>query len=276
MATVAIYELEGNGGARITCPLMMHGAQACGDKVTYLRASTYRSPECDIAVLWGYVESCQKIINDYVATGRKAVYLDMAYWQRRESYKVCVNARHPNAYFQKVKHGPQRRLQLGVVPRPFAKQGELILLAGMGAKSAWAEHQEPVESWERATVNELRALTDRKIVYRPKPSWAGASSIKGTRFSPPSEALEPLLAASWAVVTHHSNVAIDGLVSGVPAFVWYGAAVPMGLQDLAKIETPLYPDREQWLNDLAYCQWSKEELRNGSCWRHLKMEGLIP
>jgi hypothetical protein len=151
----------------------------------------------------------------------------------------------------------------------------------MGAKSAWAEQEEPVESWERTVVETLRAQSDRKIIYRPKPSWTEAKPIPGTTFSPRAQPLIELLGKQChAVVTHHSNVAVDGLVSGVPAFIKLGAAAPMSLStsNLAMIEYPYYPldrYREQWLNDLAYCQWSLKEMSNGACWSHLKEEGLV-
>jgi hypothetical protein len=29
------------------------------------------------------------------------------------------------------------------------------------------------------------------------------------------------------------------------------------------------PPREQWLNDLAYTQWTLEELKSGEAWKHL-------
>ena len=84
------------------------------------------------------------------------------------------------------------------------------------------------------------------------------------------------LKGAWAVVTHHSNVAVDGLLQGIPAFCWQGVAAPLSSQDLTKIETPVYPDgREQWTADIAWCQWSIAEMKAGLPWLHLKSEGLI-
>ena len=98
-----------------------------------------------------------------------------------------------------------------------------------------------------------------KIVVRRKPK-AG-------------ETLEPLaeaLGKAHALVTHSSNVAIEAVVAGVPVFVSpSSAAAPMGLSDLSLIETPVYPDRDQWLAHLAYCQFSFEEIRSGAAWRML-------
>lgn len=278
---VAIYTLKGNGGSSKTCPAMEAGARRFGYHTTVF-ADTQYCPEqgayYDVAVFWGYVETLQAVMRDYSAAGKPAVYLDLGYWKRDQYFKVSVNARHPTAYFQRRYHDDVRRKLFGVEPQLWRKVvGGHILLAGMGAKAAWAEKLEPVESFEREVVKLLKMRTDRPIVYRPKPSWSGAKPIEGTRFSPRAEPLEELLANSFAVVTHHSNVAVDGLVAGVPAFALQGVAAPMGSSYFLTIGEPFYPhNREQWLNDVAYCQWSLDEMRDGTVWRHLKDEGLIP
>jgi len=39
--------------------------------------------------------------------------------------------------------------------------------------------------------------------------------------------------------------------------------------DLSQIVNPLIPDRETWLDRLAYCQWTPEEIESGETWEHL-------
>lgn len=280
MAKVAAYILHGNGKAGELVPRLASGAARLGDEVIAFADSDFRpehTAEFDTAILWGYVTSCQNIMAGYKAAGKSAVYLDMGYWLRNDHYKVSVNDRHPTKYFQSVKHDDVRRKRFGVVPREWYRpEGPApILLAGMSEKAAWVEGLEPMGSWEQATVLALRNHTDRPIFYRPKRHTA--PPIPGTEFCHPrSTLLEDVLPHCHSVVTHHSNVGVDGLVFGIPAFTEQGVAFPLALQNLSRIETPYYPDyREQWLNDVAYCQWSTKELKNGLCWRHLKDEGLI-
>jgi hypothetical protein len=40
-------------------------------------------------------------------------------------------------------------------------------------------------------------------------------------------------------------------------------SAPVGNFDLANIEKPLRPERQQWLNDLAYTEWTVEEIKQG-------------
>lgn len=274
---IAVYTLPKNGHARMTCAAMVEGILTCGDKVSLFAPSDYSaSHDFDAAVFWGYVTECQNIMKGYRGSKKPVVYLDLGYWKRETYYKVSVNGRHPTLYFQRVKHDSIRRQLFGVEPKPYRASGEYILIAGMGAKAAWAEGLEPVESFEKHVAFSLRRYTNRPIVYRPKPSWAAAKPIEGLIYNDPRTKLGDVLLKAHAVVSHHSNVCVDALVEGIPVFAWEGVASVMGLQDVGRIETPWLPDnREQWLNDVAYCQWSLEEMRNGACWEHLKSEGLL-
>jgi hypothetical protein len=233
--------------------------------------------EYEAAIFWGYVETCQAIMKGYTEAGKAAVYLDLAYWHRDTHYKVAVGARHPTVYFQRRRHPADRRQFFGVVPKAYKQQPKdaPILFAGLSQKAAWAENEGPWGQYEARAIASIRRYTTRPIIYRTKVRGT-AKPIPGTIHSDLTKLLQPLLEKAHCVVTRHSNVAVDGLVEGIPCFAWHGVGSVMGLQDVSKIETPYYPeDREQWLNDVAYCQWSMDEMKDGSCWHHLKNEGLV-
>lgn len=277
---VAVYELSGVGRSRVICEAFAAGLKRVGEAVIRLKAEAYRAPEADVAVFYGYTAELQRAMADYRRTG-VAVYVDLGYFGRHDGgrragfHKVSVNGRHPTAYFQRRAHGFERvqRFRLKIAPW---RRGKSILLAGMSAKAAKVEGF-AAEEWERAAIDALRTVTDRPIVYRPKPNWPGARPITGTAYSAPGEPLEAALAGCHAVVSHHSNVLIDGLLAGVPAFCRDGIALPLACNDLTQIETPRLPDgRAQWAADIAFTQWNVAEMAQGLPWRHLKDEGLIP
>lgn len=278
MTRVAAYVLRGNSLAERAVPLMVQGAQTfadCVDTYTDRDFVPDHVNRYDAAVFWGYVTTCQNIMAGYRDAGKAAVYLDLPYWKRPDHCKVSVNSRHPTAYFSKYKHDSVRRENFVGYIAPYRK-GSSILIAGMGSKAAWAEKLEPVNSWETRAVEEIKKHTDRPIIFRPKPSSSVIKPIPGTIFSPPEEVLGIPLAKANIIVTHHSNVGVDGLIDGVPVYSEQGVASVMGIKDLSSIESPFYPaNREQWLNDVSYCQWSHKEMRSGACWNHLKAEGLI-
>lgn len=257
-----------------------------GCVVTMLHQNTYRKPEYDVAVFYGLMRS---ILDGYSEQGLPAVYIDLGYFGRHEGgrregfHKLALNARHPTAYFQKRKHDSSRFKHFNVPIQQWRgpKKGGYVLLAGMSAKAAAAEGFAP-EEWERGIVNEIRRYTDRKIMYRPKPNWPGAQDIPETSMLPGTKNegdVYHFLDNCHAVVTHHSNVAIEGLLHGVPVFCWDGVATAPGkaMKDISQIENPLTPiGREQWVWDIAWTQWSVPEMRSGDAWQHLKDEELVP
>lgn len=260
---------------------MAHGIRKFGDKIRVRLQHEYKEPDTDVAVFYGLMRN---VLDDYRRAGRKAIYVDLGYWGRHLGgrfagfHKLALNARHPTAYFQKSKHHGSRFNQFNVrVRRWKERRGDSILLAGMSDKAAEAEGFRP-EQWETEIVAKLRYYTDREIIYRPKPNWDGAKGVPGTRMVRGRDGdVETVLAQCHAVVTHHSNVAIDALLYGVPVFCWDGIATAPGkaCSDLSLIENPPEAlDREQWASDAAWTQWNVSEMRKGSAWKYLRDEVL--
>jgi hypothetical protein len=260
---------------------MAEGIAAAGDVPVLAYEHEFAGqPVADAAVFYGLEGRLPHVFAAYKGIGR-AVYVDLGYWDRRRGgrfagfHKIAVNARHPTAYFRRPAHPPDRLRAVAAPIKPWRRNGRHVLVAGMGDKGARAEGY-ATEAWERWAIGELQRYTARPIVYRPKPSWKKARPIAGTIYSPRTREVADELRDCWAVVTHHSNVAVDAIMAGVPAFCWEGVAACMSGQELAGIESPPMPDgREQWAADIAYTQWSVEEMRTGAAWRHLRQEGLL-
>lgn len=262
---------------------MMNGAKRLGLEFTGRASHTYRGrPDHDVAIFYGLADRLRDVFEDYRAK-RRAIYIDLGYWGRRKRtrwdgyHKLVLNARHPTEYFQSRQHPADRFAQFKVPIKPWRapRAGAPILVAGMSAKAAAAEGLAP-EQWERATIAELVTLTDRPIIYRPKPNWPDAKPIRGSIWGGGDVPLERALSACHAVVSHHSNVAVDALLAGIPCICPGGVASVLAGHDLTQIESPPMPEgREQWAADLAYTQWSMEEMHTGAAFRYLINEGLI-
>jgi hypothetical protein len=69
-------------------------------------------------------------------------------------------------------------------------------------------------------------------------------------------------------VTFNSNSAVDAVLAGVPAYVEDegGMAFDVASHTVGEIHRP---DRAQWAHDLAYCQWTVDEMASGATWEHL-------
>lgn len=163
-------------------------------------------------------------------------------------YRWTVNA-FQMKHIRDVPDDRWKALKLEASVKPWHK-GRHIVIADTGVEY-WDIHAH--RSWSHDAAAELRKHTDRPIRMRGK------------------EAKTPLyddLADAHALVTHGSIAAVEAVVMGCPVFVdKSSAAAPVGMTDFSQIERPVYPERQRWLNALAYCQFSEPELINGTLWK---------
>ena len=153
-------------------------------------------------------------------------------------------------------------------------------------------------SWFENCLHLIRANTDLPIVVRPHPKhgmyaeffdaylvpetmkkfpnvyWSknqGRDGLNGGKY------LERDLEDAHAVVGWTSNALTEAACYGVPVYpMSQGAMVaPVADRPITDIDKVYnMPDRQQWLNDLAYCQWSYEEIKQGKAWDHIKNANL--
>lgn len=281
MPNIVIYFAQSNARSTMVAKSMALGMKRCGVRADLKASATYNGvPQHDVAIFYGFGGGLRRVFEDY-RRKRRAFYIDLGYWGRRKRtrwdgyHKIVLNSRHPTDYMQRRVHGPERFHQFGIPIQPWREGGDHIIVAGMSAKAAAAEGFR-AEQWERTAIAKLRQLTNRPIIYRPKPNWDGARRIDGSRMdceTPLAEALRNC----HAVVTHHSNVGVDAVLAGVPVISADGVATLMGSRRLDDVLNPPMPDgREQWAADLAWTQWTMEEMERGDCYRYLIDEGLIP
>ena len=135
------------------------------------------------------------------------------------------------------------------------------------------------QTWVSNTYKELRLHTDRPIYFRPHPEGMDdASKIPaGCKLSDSNIKIYDELETCYAVVTYNSNSVMECVLSGVPVFAFdkQSVAYDLSYQDLSQIENLTdydEQDRLQWAYNLAYSQWTDDELKQGLPHKHL---GLI-
>jgi hypothetical protein len=108
----------------------------------------------------------------------------------------------------------------------------------------------------------LRKHTDREIVFREK-------ATRGERTN--DTIYDALDDDIYALVTYNSIAAVEAIQYGIPAFALAPtAADPVGNKDLKNIEKPNMPDEDiiqKWLHNIAYSQFSLDEIITGQAWR---------
>jgi hypothetical protein len=118
------------------------------------------------------------------------------------------------------------------------------------------------EAWLRKVVRTLKKHTDREIVFREK-------ATRGERTN--DTIYDALDDDIYALVTYNSIAAVEAIQYGIPAFALAPtAADPLGNKDLKNIENPNMPDEDvvqKWLHNIAYSQFSLDEIITGQAWK---------
>tara|TARA_A100000164_G_scaffold260232_1_gene232221 strand:+ start:1029 stop:2015 length:987 start_codon:yes stop_codon:yes gene_type:complete len=155
----------------------------------------------------------------------------------------------------------------------------------------WSMNELDPIKWFNDVYKKIRPLTKRKFIVRPHPNHVAAMENRINEF--PKDGVQVVIGQKFfkgdekkhyrfnyqqalnnchAVVTHNSTACIDSCVRGVPTFVTSDLALawPVANKDLSKIESPEYPERDQWVYDLGYKQWTEQEIKDGTVFKRFK------
>lgn len=189
-----------------------------------------------------------------------------------EYWRVAVNAHHPTENSLTLRKMPPDRFEkLGVEIGPWRGYGLQVVIAGSSAKY----HQfyglpHPTEYWTGIIAN-LASMTDRPIIYRPKPSWKDAAPIRSSLYSGPKDHITDVLNNAHCLITHGSNACFEAAIMGIPSIILGdGVMKSISSTSLDDLDAPRLGKREQLLCNLAYHQWNMQEFSTGEAWATMK------
>lgn len=227
----------------------------------------------DAAVIWsqlwaGRMRANQAVFEHYRGLGRTVVVMEVGCLRRGQLWRVTANGA-----VTLRDHGGGRSHALGVSLAPWRQvRGGNIMLCLQRSDSQQWQGQPRVETWMQHTVDHIRQHSDRPIVVRPHPRqrvcWVPPGcTLEAPRPVPGSYDcvdFESALSQAWAVVNVNSYPGVQSTINGVPAFVnATSVAAPVANTDLAMIEDPVMPDREQWFEQLCWTEFSVPEIQGG-------------
>ena len=269
------FGIFSNYGALNSAPVFSALTNAIKRKGWYF---SEHDENADVAVIWsvlweGRMKSNQKIWDTYKKIKRPILVLEIGALNRGYLWKVALNGINGSGYFGPTPNDDSRKKKLSISSLDWRK-GENIILCGQHPHSQQWEGMPPMNRWIENTIESIRSHTDRKIVVRPHPrsNCAIAKRFKNVEFRSPqrlaatydSYDFEAALNNAWAVVNWNSNPSTVAALRGIPVFVGPDSmASPVGNLSIENIEKPNMPDRTQWINDLAYTEWSVEEISGG-------------
>lgn len=212
----------------------------------------------DIIPIVGCQPESTQLIAEWRRTGRQWAYWDRGYarrvfatWLPRGSEGGFYRWHLNSFQLQQIRDVPDDRWKaMRTDVMPWRKDGRHIVIA---APTRTYSRFHRCESWIADTIDALARVTDRQLVIRDKES---------------KRSLQSDLDGAHCLVTHASIAAVEAVILGCPVYVHPdSAAALVGRTELSQIEKPVYPDRQPWLNSLAYSQFSESELVDGTLWR---------
>jgi len=264
------------------------GAQAQGARV--LTQTQTQVVPCRLAVILGWVGTTirgphiqlrQNVIDHQRRTGNHVMPVDAS----------CFKFADPESYFLRYSldgvfyntnnyantnsdaskwHRIKQHLELDL--RPWRDRGDHILVC-LQRDGGWSMKGTDMTHWTEQTVRRLRSITTRPIVIRPHPKHhmdlKELTALSGVSQSAPSRSLQQDLAGAWAAVFCNSSSSVAAALAGIPVFATDDDCVAWSVanQDLNQIESPVMPDRTQWLHDLSAAHWTDEESATGAIYQ---------
>lgn len=205
------------------------------------------------AVVYGILRGCGEIIKQCEWINRDYYHIDHGYFLRghyRGYYRITRNGLQCHGYGV----FPSSRWESLHYPmKTWRREGRSVVICPISPMVCEFRGIDG-EKWLEAVISEVSGYTDRPIIVKRK----DGSSL--------SEALKD----AWCLVTHTSNAAVDAIVSGIPAIVLGPSACRPVSWTWENIESPVWPDREEWAHCLAWNQFTIEEMKSGFAWECLK------
>ncbi len=208
----------------------------------------------------------------------KHLVIERGFIHRDRYYMVGWGGLNGRADFQNEYSPGDRFAELNVQVAPWRTDGRHIVLCGQIPWDAAVQFSNHVK-WCRRTASTLVKLSDRPVVFRPHPLQPTAVSMDSIPVEISHKpTLQDDLVDAWAVVTFNSNAGVEATLAGVPAFVSDIGAMGYSLlnKKLSALAAPAMPDRKQWLFDLAYTQWTLDEMASGRAIIHLWEKQFSP
>ncbi|MDC1007071.1 hypothetical protein OAP94_00145 [bacterium] len=242
----------------------------------------YNDLNSDVDVIWSVLFNGRMSRNKTIWENKKpTIVLEVGGINRGVTWKVGLNGINRDAYFGEQDNDRTRADHLGMVCKPWRSDGDFILVCGQHDKSLQWQNMPRMSNWFLETYDEIRKHTDRPIVFRPHPRCRLEHIERGLKnvhrqeprhVNGTYDSFDMGFDDIHCTISYSSNPGIHSVIEGVPAFVSTHSLaydVANDIDFLHDIENPLMPDRQQWLNDYAWTEFTVEEISQGIPLKHL-------
>jgi hypothetical protein len=248
---------------------MMRAVMESAKSANISAAPMERYERCKTLILYGWGGAMQQ--NAIRQHNGHYVAFDLGYWERPglelRKWRVSIDGFHcPDLIMKGPTPSASRYLQSDIIVNQDRRKSGPVLLIGNAPKSVNAI----AGNWAAKKSREIKgAFPDSKLLYRPKPRRALERGVRydGLATGP----IDQEIRRAALVVCRHSNVAVDACRLGVPVVCDDGAGAaiyPRRLEDWER--QPTFSAREEFLQRLAWWQWSIKDMQAGTFWPWLE------
>jgi len=201
-------------------------------------------------------------------------YIDHGYFNKSRNkrqtfggyYRICHNSMWHNG---DGNYPSDRFDNLNIKMKKWRKHGNHIVI--IPPNKPMAKYL-TITNWLDHIILKLRKYTDRKLVISRKLNLPSTNPPLVSKYEQNIEKMPLNMAMknAWAVVTDHSNAAIESIINGVPAII---TNPQRRIGSVKGIENP--PMNRDFLKNLAYQQWTIEEIIAGKPKEHFPIFDAI-
>lgn len=227
----------------------------------------------DIAVMWGgrFVRERQQMID----AGKDYLIMERGYFNDRFAWtSIGWNGLNGEADFNNHNMPWDRWNAIGAKLGLWKDGGEYVLVTGQVPGDMSVQGMNLNRQYADI-AEKIRKHTDLPIVFKPhplRPEMAGPEGCRVFRGS-----MDDALKRAALCVTINSNSAVDAVLAGVPTITLDKKSMAWDVTshtiDGKNVKSPYKPQRYQWAANLAYTQWTLDEMREGLPWEHLTSGG---
>jgi hypothetical protein len=236
--------------------------------------------DSDVHVIWsvlfhGRMLGNRNVWNNCRSTGKPVVVLEVGGIKRGTTWKVGLNGINRDAYFGPKGNNSQRAQELGLELKPWKTSGEYILICGQHDKSLQWQNMPLASEWTMNIIEQVQQYSDKPIIFRPHPrcrldhierQYQNVYRQDPLYINGTYDDYNLSFAKAHAVISWSSNPGVQSVISGIPAFVGPSSlAYDVGndIDFIHDIENPMMLERQQWLNDYAWTEYTIEEISQG-------------
>jgi hypothetical protein len=194
---------------------------------------------------------------EWIFNGNKHIEIDYGYWGLNNPRRNTRRVTYMNSHNLKMKKVPFSRIKTlnPKIENWKSRRGDYLLLIEPQPKILYERTGKTFEVWQKEFFEQLQSHWDGPIKWRRKSGGKNPDRW-------PSYIRD--LEGCHAVLGERTMACVEAVMLGYPAYTTDFSAVSLLMgTDLSAIKNPIMPDRSNWLEHIAWSQFTPEDFANG-------------